>query len=346
MKKSFIVSVAVFLITIIFCLQSQADKKEILVALIDFTDETPNKMAITLDEKAESNKVNMSQVMKVVRETAEKSDLFKLLPYKNVMEAMNTQIGKDAAARRYDRFSAARLGKILKVDAILTGEVIQFDKNVIPKDFKINGLDFSKRFGDVVIRARLINAYSGEELVDATEGGDADENILETISASISNKLSIGFLRAVNSSMLRILKEFESTDIKIDKEYTASQHRRSQNAEGMAYFTVVRIEGNHIYIDAGRNKDISIADLFSVFRDDGAGNLKPIAIYSVYMVGKDYSRLAPVEPKGAEGKVNVGEKVQRKTRGAAVKLKIPENEDTEMNKAKQPKRSRSQNNKS
>ncbi|MCL1875897.1 MAG: CsgG/HfaB family protein [Synergistaceae bacterium] len=343
MKKNITILITVFFITIIICPLSQAIERKMLVALIDFTDETPNKMALTPDDKSESNKIHISKVMKVVRETTEKSELFELLPYENVMKAMDTQIGKEAAARRYDRFSAARLGKILEVDAILTGEVVQFEKNVIPKDFIINGLDFSKRVEDVVIRVRLINAYNGVDLVDVIGAGNADESLLETISATISNKLSIGFLRAVNFSTLKILKEIESADIIINKEYSPS----FQSVADEAFYSIVRIEGNYIYINAGRNRNVSIADLFTVIKDDGAGNHKPAAIYSVSMVERDYSKLVLVEPKGTEVKVYVGEKVQRKTRGAEMKLEIPKNkdQDTEKNKTKQPRRSRKQNNK-
>jgi uncharacterized OB-fold protein len=332
----------VFLILIMLCPLSQADEKKILVALIDFTDETPNKMAITIDEKTESNKIHMSKVMKIVRESTEKSGLFELMPYKNVAEAMNTQIGKEATARRYDRFSAVRLGKILEVDAILTGEIIQFDKNIIPKDFNINGLDFSKRINDVVIRARLINAYSGEEIVGVIGVGDADENVLEAISATITNKLSAGFLRAVNISILQILRGFESADIRIEKENDATRYRPDRSVAESAYYSVIQTEGNYIYINAGRNKDVSIADLFNILKDDGAGNLKLAAIYSVSMVETDFSRLILVESKEALEKVNVGDKVQRKTRGAVMKLKIPEDQDALKNKTKQQKRSKNE----
>ncbi|MCL2146456.1 MAG: CsgG/HfaB family protein [Synergistaceae bacterium] len=300
----------------LFCSISQSDENKILIALIDFADETPNKMALTPDKPTENNKVNLPKVMQIVREQTENCGLFELLPQETVEEAMKTQIGKDAAARRYDRFGAARLGKMLAADALLTGEIIQFEKSVIAKDFTINGLDFSKRTGDVVIRIRLINAYNGIELADISCSGDADENVLESISAAVSNRLSIGFQQATVMCIQNILEELESADIKIDKEYTPIQ--LSQNNAETINFTVVKIEGKYIYINAGRDKDVSIADLYFIVKENGA--LDPETIYSVSKVGRDSSQLVLVEPKDAEGIVKVGDKVQRKARGTAARF--------------------------
>jgi len=335
------VSILVLLFCVTLCPMSHAAEKKIRVALIDFADETPNKMAVTIDEKSGSNKIQMEKVMQVVKETTEESGLFELLPHDDVAAAMTTQFGKEAVARRFDRFSAIRLGKILGVDAILTGEIIQFDRNFIVKDITINGLDFSKRIDDVVIRARIINAYNGIELANATGYGNADENILETISTTISNSVSIGFLRAVNESIQRILTEFKSADIKVVSDDVALPSSQEKSDSKPVFFTVVKIEGNSIYIDAGYDKNVTIADLFTVLKEDG-GNLIPAAIYSVTMVGTDFSRLDLVEPKKPQGKVLVGDKIQRKTRGAVMKLEGPKDEKKapDKNKAKQPRRTR------
>ena|GEM_PF-3120737 len=300
----------VFLFAFLFCSFSQADESKILIALVDFADETPNKMALNPDRPTEATKVNLPKVMQIVRELTENSGLFELLPQETVAEAMKTQIGKEAAARRYDRFSAARLGKALVVDAILTGEVIQFEKNVVAKDFTINGLDFSKRIDDVVIRVRLINAYNGVELANITGSGDADENVLESMSAAITNRLSAGFQQATINSMQKILGELESAEIKIDKEYTPFQLSQN-NAETMS-FIVVKTEGKNIYINAGFDKGVLIADLYIIVKEKGAMN--PEAVYSVSKVGRDSSQLVLVEPNDAEGRVNVGDRVQRKAR--------------------------------
>ena len=306
----------VLLLMFLFCSISQADEDKILIALIDFADETPNKMALNPENPTEANKFNLSKVMQIIREQTENCGLFELLPQETVAEAMKTQIGKEAAARRYDRFGAARLGKILDVDAILTGEIIQFEKSVVAKDFTINGLDFSKRIDDVVIRIRLINAYNGVELANITGSGDADENVLESISATISNRLSIGFQQATIFSIQKILKELESASIIIDKEYTPLQ--LSQNDVETTSFTIMRTEGQYIYINAGLDKGISIADLYFIVKEIDPQN--PEVIYSVSKVGYDSSQLLLVEPKDAEGRVKVGDKVQRKARGTVTKF--------------------------
>jgi len=305
-----IVSISILLIAFLFCSHSNAGEKKILVALIDFADETPNKMAITPGERTERSNVYLSEVMQIIRELTEKSGMFELLPHKTVREAMNTVIGKEAAARRYDRFSSARFGKMLGVDAIFTGEIVQFEKNTIPRDLTINGLDFSKREKDVIIRARLINAYNGTELADISGAGTADENVLETVSAAVVNKLSIGFLQATKISVMKILKELSSADIKIDKEYVPAP----TNILDMINYTVTKTEGKYIYINAGLNRSVCVTDLFTILKRDDSGNLKPSAVYSVSTVDLNSSKLVLLEPNEALGTVLVGDKAQRKTR--------------------------------
>ena len=310
MKK--LASALVLLLLVSLCSPSLAGNKKIFAALIDFSDETPNKMILTPGEKIERDNIYLDEVMKIIRELTEKSGLFELLPNNTVTNAMNTDIGKEAAARRYDKFSAARLGKLLGVEAILIGEILQFEKNIIPKNFTINGLDFSNRVDDVVIRARLINAYNGTELADVTSTGNADENLLEALSAAITNKLSAGFYQATSISILRILRELESADIKIKKENAPIAH--PLKVAETTNFIIVKTEGDSIYINAGRDKGVSIADVFIIMKNDSVGNLRPVANYSVSMVGSDSSRLVPIDPKGSPEKILVGDKVQRKTR--------------------------------
>jgi hypothetical protein len=221
----------------------------------------------------------------------------------------------------------------------MTGEILQFEKSFMPKDFTINGMDFSKRVGDVVIRTRLINVHNGAVLADVIGSGNADENVLETISAALENRLSIGFLQATNISILQILREFKSADIKISRVHSPHHIHPERNIVETASYVIVKTEGNHIYINAGRNVGVSIADLFVILKDDGTDNVKPVAIYSVSMVETNYSRLVLVEPKEAPGTVKVGAKVQRKTRGAALKLEAPKDEKPviQKEKAKKPK---------
>ena len=307
MKK--IISFSVLLLFFL-CLTGYAGEKKILVALIDFIDETPNKMAITPGENAEPSNVYLSEVMQIIRELTEKSDMFEILPQKAITEAMKTEIGKEAAARRYDRFSSARLGKMLGVDAILTGKIVQFEKNIIPRDFTINGLSFQKSEGDVVIRVRLINAYNGMEIADITGTGIADENVLETVSAAVVHKLSIGFIQATKISAMKILRELASSDIKTDKEYIPAP----PSIVDMMNFTVVQAEGQYIYINAGLNRNISVADLFTILKKDEAGNLTPVAIYSVSSIEHNSSKLVLIEPMEALGTILVGDKAQRKIR--------------------------------
>ncbi|MCL1940913.1 MAG: hypothetical protein FWG09_03145, partial [Synergistaceae bacterium] len=310
-KKFFSVSVLLFLITL--CLAAYADEKKILVAIIDFADETPNKMLMAPSEKTEDGRAHFSEVMRIIRELTENSGLFELLPYETVAKAMDTDIGKEAAARRYDPFSAARLGKALEADVILTGQIVRFEKNNMPAEFNItiNNLDFSNKGNDVVIRARLISAKSGAELADITGAGFADENILENVSAAVVNRLSAGFTQAAKISVLKILRELGSTDIMIDM---YAPPPLSERASDITNFTVVKTEGGgkYIHINAGRNKGVSIADLFTVLKNDAAGELKPVAVYSVSMVDINSSRLALVEPEDAASSILVGDKAQRK----------------------------------
>ena len=304
--------ISVLLFMLLICTSSLANEKKPIVALIDFADETPNKMAINPDDKVDVNKVYLSEVMQVIRDLTIKSELFELLPHNTVANVMKTQIGKEAIARRYDRFSSVRLGKLLGVDAILTGEILQFEKNVISKNFAIEGLDFSNRVADVVIRAKLINAYNGDRIAEVTGSGNADENVLNTMTAALTNKLSSGFLSATNRSAQHILLELKLADIRINKNQASLP--RNQSTAAITDITVVKAEGNYIYINAGRNKDISLADLFNILKIDNAGDFRPVAVYRVSKVEPDSSQLVLVEPTGIQGTIRVGDKVVKKTR--------------------------------
>ena len=305
------------LFLIILCSPGYAAESKILVALINFTDETPNKMILSPGERDERNDIHLSEVMQIIWELTEKSGLFKLLPQKTVEEVMKTQIGKEAVARRYDRFSSARLGKMLGVDVILTGEIVQFNKNTVPRDLTINGIDFSSRVDDVVIKARLINAYNGMEILNVSGSGVADENVLESVSAAVVNRLSIGFVQATKISVMQILREIGSADIVINKENYSS----SKSFVDMIDYTVVKTEGKYIYINAGRSKDISVADLFTIMKKDERGRFIPVAVYMVSMVELNSSQLLLVEPADESGLVLVGDKAQRRFSGTEIEIK-------------------------
>jgi hypothetical protein len=135
------------------------------------------------------------------------------------------------------------------------------------------------------------------------------------MSAAVGSRLSAGFAQAAKVSVLKILRELASADIMLD---IHTPPPLSERAADITNFAVVKTEGGgkYIHINAGRNKGVSIADLFTVLKNDAAGELKPVAVYSVSMVDINSSRLALVEPESAAGSVLVGDKAQRKISAA------------------------------
>ncbi len=155
------------------------------------------------------------------------------------------------ASGRVTPQTAAKIGKMLGVDLLLTGSVSEFSVSRIGGAIK--SLGASVTTGKVVLQARLVNTTTGEIVVAAEE-----KNSKKLISArykSMNFKQSFDYGLA-NEVMHPAVKKMV---IKI-----------ADNTKGMASTShsgrVIKVEGDKVWINIGSSAGAKIGDEFDVMR--------------------------------------------------------------------------------
>lgn len=284
-------------------------QKKLRVAVVDLVNKTPNHIPI-------------EHIMKLFYSRLKAADLYDLIPRDEVKKCIrDTDVGKEAAARRFDRFSAVRFARVLSADAILAGSIPHFERvsTASPLPFSVNGLDFTGRHTDVVFEARLILAENGLVAATVEGGGKADEDAVESMTGVLNDGLTPAFNNAVKRASDALAANLKSADLKPELPQTA------EPAQSDADFYVVKSDKKAIYIGAGTSKGVSVGDYFiisAVKKNGGKEDLVPIAVARVTEAEQDAARLELTEPAKAKNSlIKVGDRAQRKTSAAAVELK-------------------------
>jgi curli biogenesis system outer membrane secretion channel CsgG len=174
---------------------------------------------------------------------------FSLIEREKVDEILREQ--NLGASGRITPQTAAKIGKMLGVDLMLTGSVSQF--SISRTGGGIGGLRVGVTTGKVVLQARLVNTTTGEIMVAAE-----DENKKRLVGARIKGldfkqKFDYGLAHEVMHPAV------EKIVVKI-----------AGKAQGMATKAysgrVVKVEGKKVWINIGSNAGIQVGDEFEVLR--------------------------------------------------------------------------------
>jgi hypothetical protein len=149
--------------------------------------------------------------------------------------------------------TAAKIGKMLGVDLILTGSVSQF--SVGSTGGGIKGLRVGVTTGKVVLQARLVNTTTGEIII-ATEA-ENKKNLVDARykSANFKQKFDYGLAHEVmHPAVKKMVAKI------VDKTQGMGPSASSHSGR------VIKVEGNKVWINLGSGSGIKIGDEFGVFR--------------------------------------------------------------------------------
>ncbi len=151
--------------------------------------------------------------------------------------------------------TAAKIGKMLGVDLILTGSVSQF--SVSSTGGGISRLQVSVTTGKVVLQARLVNTTTGEIII-ATEA-DNKKKLVNARYKGINFKQKFDYGLA-NEVMHPAVKKMVAKIVDKTKGMAGTSGPSSHSGR------VIKIEGAKIWINLGAGSGIKVGDEYGVFR--------------------------------------------------------------------------------
>jgi curli biogenesis system outer membrane secretion channel CsgG len=155
------------------------------------------------------------------------------------------------ASGRVTPQTAAKIGKMLGVDLLLTGSVSQFSVSRTGGGFK--GLSVGVTTGKVVLQARLVDATTGEIVVAAEEKNEKNLVGARYKSANFQQKYDYGL---ANEVMHPAVKKIVAKIVEKSAGMATSSHSGR----------VIKVEGNKVWVNIGANAGIKIGDEFEVVR--------------------------------------------------------------------------------
>ncbi|MFC2157974.1 CsgG/HfaB family protein [Acidobacteriota bacterium] len=148
--------------------------------------------------------------------------------------------------------TAAKIGKLLGVDLLLTGSISQF--SVSRTGGGIGSISVGVTKGKVVLQARLVNTTSGEIIVATEE--DNSKTLVGARFKSLNFKQNFDYGLA-NDIMHPAVQKMV---VKIEKETAGLTSAAGSSGR------VIKVEGTKVWINLGASSGIQLGDEFSVIR--------------------------------------------------------------------------------
>lgn len=147
--------------------------------------------------------------------------------------------------------TAAKVGKLLGVDLILTGSVSQFSVDTTKAGFRGIGGSITK--GKVVLQARLVNTTTGEIVVAAEEKNDKKLIGAYGKGANFQQQFNQGLAHEVMHPAVEKM---------VAKIVTKTEGITPAAPTGR----IVKVEGGKVWINLGANAGVNVGDEFIVLR--------------------------------------------------------------------------------
>ena len=147
--------------------------------------------------------------------------------------------------------TAAKIGKMLGVDLMLTGSVSQF--SVSRTGASIGRIGGSVTTGKVVLQSRMINTTTGEILVAAEE-----DNKKNLIGAHYKN---VNFKQNFNYGLAH-----EVMHPAVDKMVAKIVEKTAGMTTAGHSGRIVKVEGSKVWINLGASSGVKVGDSFDVYR--------------------------------------------------------------------------------
>jgi len=181
-------------------------------------------------------------------------------------------------SNRADPTSAARLGKLLGVDAIIVGTITQFGNETKTHNvggsggnfggFGIGGIGHSNSKANVGITARIINVDTGEIMAVAEGAGTSARSSTSLLGGGSHNWNSGNGNVDFGSSNFQETIVGEATKAAVDKLSTDIQANapkvgvRSVSVDGL----VAAVDGGQIVLNVGKRAGVNVGDQLQVVR--------------------------------------------------------------------------------
>ncbi len=168
-----------------------------------------------------------------------------------------------------DQTTAVKLGKMIGVDAILTGSItnISFKKGV---GFKIGPLKVRKSYARVVMTIRIIDVTTGEILFSTVQEEKASKS-------GVSGVLPIPIPGGIEFSHEEVVDIFSAVELicnKVVLNFVAKMDKKtvelsSAPLEGYVVKVVSTSSGTitQVYINLGKNSSIRVGDEIRIYRE-------------------------------------------------------------------------------
>ncbi len=168
-----------------------------------------------------------------------------------------------------EQTTAVKLGKMIGVDAILTGNItnISFKKGI---GFKIGPLKVRKSYAKVVMTIRIIDVTTGEILYSTVQEEEASKSGVSGVlpipipgGIGFSHEEAVDILSAVELICDKVVLDFVA---KMDRK---TVELRSAPLEGYVVKVVSTSSGTitQVYINLGANSGIKVGDEIRIYRE-------------------------------------------------------------------------------
>jgi len=181
-------------------------------------------------------------------------------------------------SQRADPSSAAKLGKLLGVDAIIVGSITEFGNETKKTNvggnggtwggYGIGGIGHSKSNANVAITARIVNVDTGEIMAVAEGAGQSSRSSTSLLGGGGHNWGSGGGNVDFGSSDFQNTIIGEATKMAVDKlttDVVADAPRisvRSIKVDGL----VAAVDGGQIVLNVGKRAGVNVGDQLEVVR--------------------------------------------------------------------------------
>lgn len=181
---------------------------------------------------------------------------------------------------RFDSNSAAKIGRLLGVDAIITGSITQFgrdDKSTnigggavggITRRFGIGGVGKKESKAVVAITARIINTDTAEILVSTTGNGESKRSGTMLLGAGGSSGTAAGGVVDMKSSNFANTILGEAVGQAVDSVATQLQEKSSQLPARVVQIDglVADATGGELVVNVGGKAGVKVGDSLKVVR--------------------------------------------------------------------------------
>lgn len=205
------------------------------VGVVNFQNKTPSRV-LGIGEAA-------SDILGTI---LQKTDRFIVIPQQDIQSILDQQ--RMGATGMINPETAAEMGKILGLNAIVTGAVTAYSEAEEGKDFIVG--KSKKQIARVTVDYRIVDTTTGVQLMADSGAGIYEKSVTTVLGAggraTYDPDLRDGALRdALNRAMVNMMKKLE----------TRTWAGR-----------IAQVDGNNLYINAGQRSGLDVGAKLDVYR--------------------------------------------------------------------------------